>query len=469
MSTTGDNLGARPGSGEDPNSSSAPRRQARRDQNAAKGDALRKAFASGGSPAPEPELSATARRRAMAARTKRPIQAASRANGATDASAEPTTVTESSTMVESSTVAEISTVAERNVHNEVRSDRLVSEAVMACLDAMSTAKVRVPVGAGGGGGGGGLPSRPDDDVEETRPDSDDHIGRTDGAPSVVPPDDADLDDIVLRREPKAHPVVSLVGVLDSFLQECGELTLMGGQVLKSAIMHPRGYWSDVKDQIYDALKLCWVPMVFAVAGFGFGAPGLQGGNILYLFGVPDRLGGFFMFATIREFGPFVEAMVVAGVVGTAITADLGARRIREEIDAMEVLGVDPIRKLVLPRVVSTTIMTAFFDLFALLMGLVGGYSAGVFFLGASPSGFVASFYSQANISDDWGSFVKSAVFGVIIGLVCCYKGYRAKGGPAGVGRAVNQAVVVSFALIWVVDYTFTNLLLGYAPSTQVIK
>lgn len=175
-----------------------------------------------------------------------------------------------------------------------------------------------------------------------------------------------------------------------------------------------------------------------------------------------------MFASIREFAPFVEAMVVAGVVGTAITADLGARRIREEIDAMEVLGVDPVRKLMLPRVISTTILTDFFDLFALFLGIASGYVAGLF-LGASPAGFVASFFSQANISDDWGSFVKSAIFGLIVGVVCSYKGYRAKGGPSGVGRAVNQAVVVSFVLIWVVDYAFVNLLLGYAPSTQVIK
>lgn len=417
----------------------------RRTDDAVKAQALRQAFGStertggrGGAQA--------ARGRARAARKAAGVDGATQAGVAHEA-------------VGNETLAEDTT----------RSDRLVSEAVMAGLDAMSGATSRVRVGAGGGG----LPPRPDDETA-AQP-----AGYTGTVPSTVPRDDedhydddrndeADIAAIATARGQKDHPLVSVGHVLDSFVSECGELTIMGGQVLKSAILHPKGYWGDVKDQIYDALKLCWAPMLFAVTGFGFGAPGLQGGNILTLFGVPDRIGGFMMFATIREFGPFVEAMVVAGVVGTAITADLGARRIREEIDAMEVLGVDPIRKLIVPRVVSVTIMTALFDLFALFLGIVGGFAAGTF-LTSSPSGYVASFYSESNISDDWGSVLKTAIFGVIIGLVCCYKGFRAKGGPSGVGKAVNQAVVISFALIWVVDYTFTNLLLGYAPSTQVIK
>lgn len=408
----------------EPQRPSSRQRQDRRVTNAAKSDALRKAFGNGAQPAPD---DATATRSADSWTTS-------------------------------------------DAAGTSRNDRLVSEAVVAGLDAMAASHARVAVGAGAGRGGE-PPPRPEASApswrDEVKPAA--APPRTD-TPVVAPVEhDQELADAIAKREPRPHPVAAIGTALDSFLREAGELTLMGGQVFKSAVLHPRGYWGDVKDQVYDALKLCSIPMLFAVLGFGFGAPGLQGGNILYLFGVPDRLGGFFMFATIREFAPFVEAMVVAGVVGTAITADLGARRIREEIDAMEVLGVDPVRKLILPRVISTIIMTAFFDLFAIIIGIVSGYFAGVFFLGSSPSGFVASFFSQANISDDWGSFVKCAIFGLIIGLVCSYKGYRAKGGPAGVGRAVNQAVVVSFALIWVVDYTFTNLLLGYAPSTQVIK
>lgn len=267
---------------------------------------------------------------------------------------------------------------------------------------------------------------------------------------------------------RSLPAVA-AGVLSRFVDEAGEMSLLAGTVIRSAVTRPRGYWGDVRDIMYDSIKLCWIPMVISVVGFGFGAPGLQGGNILYIFGVPDRLGGFFMFASIREFAPWIDAMVIAGVVGAAITADLGARRIREEIDAMEVLGVDPVRHLVVPRVIGTALITGFFDLFALVLGILGGYIASVIFLGSSSSGYVASFFTESNVTDDWSSLVKTFLFGAIIGVVCCYKGFKAKGGPAGVGRAVNQAVVISFALIWIVNYAFTNIMLGFAPSTQVIK
>lgn len=134
---------------------------------------------------------------------------------------------------------------------------------------------------------------------------------------------------------------------------------------------------------------------------------------------------------------------------------------------MEVLGVDPVRELVLPRILSTAVITGLFDIVALLVGIVGGYVASVVLLGASTSGYVSQFYSQANIADLLGSFVKTFLFGAIVGVVCCYKGLRASGGPSGVGKAVNSAVVISFALIWMVNYVFTNTLLGFAPSTQV--
>ncbi|HEY0578373.1 MAG TPA: ABC transporter permease, partial [Pseudonocardia sp.] len=141
------------------------------------------------------------------------------------------------------------------------------------------------------------------------------------------------------------------------LQQAGEMFELLIAVLKSAVTNPLGYWGDVREQMFDTLKLCWLPMIISCTAFGFGAPGLQGGNIFLLFGIPERLGSFFLMASVREFAPWINAMVVAGVMGTAITADLGARRIREEFDAMEVLGVDPIRTIILPRVIALTIMT----------------------------------------------------------------------------------------------------------------
>lgn len=252
------------------------------------------------------------------------------------------------------------------------------------------------------------------------------------------------------------------------LQEAGEMVQMLGHVIVTGVRNPRGYWGDVLREMWEILKLCIIPMAFACTAFGFGAPGLQAGNMYILFGIPERLGSFFVMASVREFAPWINAMVVAGVVGTAITADLGARRIREEIDAMEVLGLDPIRALVLPRIIAVTVMTGLLDLLALVFGVIGGYLAAVL-LGSSPAAFRDNFFANATTVDVMGSVLKTTIFGLVIAVVCCYKGLTAAGGASGVGRAVNQAVVISFAAIWSINFIFTTILLGLAPQIQVYR
>jgi phospholipid/cholesterol/gamma-HCH transport system permease protein len=259
------------------------------------------------------------------------------------------------------------------------------------------------------------------------------------------------------------------GTLAAGITELGEMTKLGATVAGMAVRGPWDYWRESVDQMFLILKQCWIPMAVSCTFFGLGAPGLQGGNIYAMFGMPERLGSFFIMASIREFAPWVNAMVVAGVVGSAITADLGARRIRDEIDAMEVLGVDPIRALALPRIVAVTLITGLLDIVALCFGLLGGFIAAVPLLGANPWAFYNSLFANLTTPDIWGSVVKTTLFGLIIGVVCCYKGMYAKGGAIGVGRAVNQAVVVAFALIWIVNVVFTNILLGLNPEIQVFK
>ena len=135
---------------------------------------------------------------------------------------------------------------------------------------------------------------------------------------------------------------------------------------------------------------------------------------------------------------------------------------------MEVLGVDPLRTLILPRVIAVTIMTGLMDLFALAFGVLGGFIAAVQ-IGASSAAFQENFFANLSTIDIWGSVLKTSIFGLIIGTVCCYKGFRASGGPAGVGRAVNQAVVISFAAVWSFNFVFTTILLGLAPEIQVYR
>ncbi|UUV28629.1 ABC transporter permease [Amycolatopsis roodepoortensis] len=272
-----------------------------------------------------------------------------------------------------------------------------------------------------------------------------------------------------RERRKASRRSGLGSAVARPLEQAGEMVQLMGKVLYSAIRHPVGYWGEVREQMFQTLKLCWLPMIISTTAFGLGAPGLQGGNIFSLFGIPERLGSFFIMASVREFAPWINAMVVAGVMGTAITADLGARRIREEIDAMEVLGVDPVRTLIVPRVIAMTLITGLMDLVALAFGVVGGYIAAVPILKANSSAFFGSFFDNATTTDIWASVLKTTIFGLIIGVVCCYKGLHTGGGPIGVGRAVNQAVVIAFAAIWIFNAVFTATMLGLNPEMQVYK
>jgi phospholipid/cholesterol/gamma-HCH transport system permease protein len=281
-------------------------------------------------------------------------------------------------------------------------------------------------------------------------------------PAAPPPE-------AFEPEPERIRIPNPFQAVSRGLTQTGEMLWLFLLVAREAVVRPRGYWGDVRDQMYSILRLCWVPMIISTFAFGFGAPGLQALNFFAIFGIPERLGSFFIMASVREFAPWINAMVVAGVVGTAITADLGARRIREEIDAMEVLGVDPVRTLILPRVVALFFMTGLLDIVALLFGTLGGFVAAVGVGNATPAAFIDNFFDNATLPDLWGSVLKTALFGLIVGVVCCYKGFRAEGGPAGVGRAVNQAVVVAFAGIWIFNYVFTTILLGLNPGMQVFK
>ena len=132
-----------------------------------------------------------------------------------------------------------------------------------------------------------------------------------------------------------------------------------------------------------------------------------------------------------------------GVAGTAITADLGARKVREELDALQVLGVDPVKNLVVPRFLALMIVTGLFDVFTIIFGITGGVLASLVY--SEPLGpFFSTFFQQSSLTDLWASVVKCVIFGAITAIVCCYKGMTASGGAEGVGRAVNQAVVIAF-------------------------
>jgi phospholipid/cholesterol/gamma-HCH transport system permease protein len=252
------------------------------------------------------------------------------------------------------------------------------------------------------------------------------------------------------------------------LEEFGDMMILTGRTVWSAMRPPYPYGGELVSQFLFTLRLVWFPLLLSTVAIDYGAPGLQAADFLRLIGTLDRLGGFFVIEVVREIGPFITAIVVAGVAGTAITADLGARKVREELDALQVLGVDPVKNLVVPRFLSLMVVTGLFDIYALLFGIYGGVIAELF-NGGQLGPFWNTLLANATTTDLWGSVLKTTVFGAIIAIVCCYKGMSASGGAEGVGRAVNEAVVIAFLGIGAFNYVFTQTLLATHPQILVLK
>lgn len=159
----------------------------------------------------------------------------------------------------------------------------------------------------------------------------------------------------------------------------------------------------------------------------------------------------------REIGPVITALVVAGRVGAAIAAELGTMKVTEQIDALETLAANPVKYLVVPRFVATTLMLPVLTIYADYIGILGGYLFGVYKLGIGSSLYWRMTYEPLVLKDVFTGLIKSVFFGMIIAIVGCYEGFRVYGGAEGVGRATTLAVVISFILIIAADCLFTTL------------
>lgn len=181
-------------------------------------------------------------------------------------------------------------------------------------------------------------------------------------------------------------------------------------------------------------------------------------NILLIqVGAADLSGAGAAIAVITQIGPLVTVLVVAGAGSTAICADLGARTIREEIDAMEVLGIDPIHRLVVPRVLAATLVATLLNALVSMVGLVGGYLFGVYLQNVSGGGYLATLTFVTGLPEVIIATVKAATFGLIAGLVGCYRGLTVRGGSKGLGTAVNETVVLCTIALFAVNVVLTTI------------
>lgn len=179
-------------------------------------------------------------------------------------------------------------------------------------------------------------------------------------------------------------------------------------------------------------------------------------NILLVeFGAADYSGTGAAYGTVTQIGPVVTVLVVSGAGATAMCADLGARTIREELDALRVMGINPVQALVVPRVLAATVVATLLSSVVILVGLVGSFVFAVFVQHVTPGSFVGGLTVITKAPDVVIALIKSALFGLAAGLIACYKGISVGGGPAGVGNAVNETVVYTFMALFAINIIAT--------------
>ena len=232
--------------------------------------------------------------------------------------------------------------------------------------------------------------------------------------------------------------------------------------LTNLFTRPR-YGEDTLQQM-DDIGVGSLPIVL-LSGFFIGAVMvLQTGAQFQRFGQVSLTGDIVSLALVRELGPTITGLLVAGRCSSGIASELGSMLVTEQVDAMRALGTDPSRKLVSPRVLASLIVIPLLTAISVFIGLVGGMVASVFSLRLSADTFWERAIKILEFSDLMQGFSKSLVFAFILSTVGCYQGLNVRGGTQGVGRATTQAVVVSSVLIIVADTFLTKVALYLADK-----
>lgn len=241
----------------------------------------------------------------------------------------------------------------------------------------------------------------------------------------------------------------------------GPLTTVGGffrmcVLIGKALFRSPFQWQELLLQCWFIMRVAFLPTIMVSIPL----------TVLLIFtlnvllaqvGAADLSGAGAAIGAITQLGPLTTVLVVAGAGSTAICADLGARTIREEIDAMEVLGIDPIHRMVVPRVIAATVVATLLNGLVITVGLVGGYLFGVYLQNVSGGAYLATLTTITGMPEVIISTIKAATFGLIAGLVGCYRGLTVRGGSKGLGTAVNETVVLCVVALYAVNVILTTI------------
>jgi phospholipid/cholesterol/gamma-HCH transport system permease protein len=270
-----------------------------------------------------------------------------------------------------------------------------------------------------------------------------------------------------RVEPDPEPRPSRLapvadGAVNVIFREPGRFFAMSLDTVRAMFKWPF-QWREFLQQAWFIVSVTVAPTIMVAIPFG-AILSLQVGNLIRQLGAQSQTGSTAVLAIVREASPIVTALLIAAAAGSAICADLGARKIREEIDAMEVLGINPLHRLVVPRVFACAFVGLFLNGIVSVVGIAGGYIFNVMLQGGTPGAYMSSFSGLAQLPDLYQAEVKALVFGVTAALVASYKGLTASGGPKGVGDAVNQTVVIAAMALFVENFVLSALYFQLVPQ-----
>ncbi len=247
------------------------------------------------------------------------------------------------------------------------------------------------------------------------------------------------------------------GWTKSAVLEVQEYVLMVGRAARAVVTRPF-YFRDIVEQ-FDAIGVGSLTVVLLTGMFTGMVLALQSGITLDKFGARSMVGQLVSASMVKELGPVLTGLIVAGRVGSGIAAELGSMMVTEQIAALRALGTDPIRKLVLPRMLAGLFMVPLLTIVATGIGMVGAWIVTVTQLKVASSVYWNSVVAGLYIQDVWMGLMKPFFIGLTIASIGCHVGMRTSGGTQGVGRATTNAVVASSVAVIAVDFLLTKLLI----------
>ena len=237
-----------------------------------------------------------------------------------------------------------------------------------------------------------------------------------------------------------------------------DYSLLVSRSVSALLTRPR-YWGDIFLQM-DSIGIGSLPIVVLTGFFTGCVLALQSATSLQQFGAIGMTGQLVALSMVKELGPVLTGLMVSGRNASGMASELGSMQVTEQVDAMRALGVDPVRKLVAPRISATVFMLFFLTILSDAVGIAGGALVSVALLGLNLSSYFNGSYRALKYADVVQGLTKPLFFGFIIASVGCYFGMNTKGGTQGVGRATTQAVVVSSVLIIVIDFLISRTMIG---------